>query len=404
MLFHPDRHEPLVPRAWDAGAVRAALRAIVDDAWSARAADGGWPLHPLDDEGAVPRGGFKGLYLGRAGVLWALWTLERVGAVEPEGGIDWPGAIAAVDDAYRADPDSGEVVPSYYLGEVGLLMARWRIAHAPGLEERLHGAIFANRENPTLEALWGAPGTMVAAWHLWRATGHDRWRALFLDNVDPLWRAWQYDEASRAWLWTQDLYGRQVQYLGAGHGFAGNVFALLLGAQALDPARREALYQRCEQTLQATAQREAEAVNWPPGTWAPRPGSPSMLVQWCHGAPGFVTALAPLPRGRSASVDALLEGAGECTWRAGPLTKGPGLCHGTAGNGAALLALYGRTGDTRWLDRARAFAMHAIGQCEGHRARYGRGRYTLWTGDLGLALYLWQCIEGRCGMPTLDFV
>ena len=49
-------------------------------------------------------------------------------------------------------------------------------------------------------------------------------------------------------------------------------------------------------------------------------------------------------------------------WEAGPLAKGYGLCHGTAGNGYAFLALHRRTGDARWLERARAFAMHAIGQ------------------------------------------
>jgi hypothetical protein len=32
-------------------------------------------------------------------------------------------------------------------------------------------------------------------------------------------------------------------------------------------------------------------------------------------------------------LDELLLGAGETTWAAGPLAKGPGLCHGTAGNG-----------------------------------------------------------------------
>ena len=35
---------------------------------------------------------------------------------------------------------------------------------------------------------------------------------------------------------------------------------------------------------------------------------------------------------------------------AGPLRKGAGLCHGTAGNGCAFLALHARTGDERWLD------------------------------------------------------
>ena len=127
-----------------------------------------------------------------------------------------------------------------------------------------------------------------------------------------------------------------------------------------------------------------------------------MLVQWCHGAPGIVTALADFPPGLSAELDALLVGAGHAIWQAGPLTKGPGLCHGTAGNGCAFLTLHQRTGDALWLARARAFAMHALGQCERIREQHAQGRYSLWTGDAGLAVTLWQCIVGSAGLPTLD--
>jgi hypothetical protein len=40
----------------------------------------------------------------------------------------------------------------------------------------------------------------------------------------------------------------------------------------------------------------------------------------------------------------------------GPLRKGAGLRHGTAGNGFAFLKLFARTGDERWLERARRSA------------------------------------------------
>ena len=98
----------------------------------------------------------------------------------------------------------------------------------------------------------------------------------------------------------------------------------------------------------------------------------------------------------------LLVAGGELIWRAGPLAKGPGLCHGTAGNGYAFLKLFGRTGDELWLERARAFAMHAAAQVERMRNTHGRGRYTLWTGDLGTALYLRSCIEADAAMPMID--
>jgi hypothetical protein len=82
---------------------------------------------------------------------------------------------------------------------------------------------------------------------------------------------------------------------------------------------------------------------------------------------------------------------GELTWRAGPLAKGGGLCHGTAGNGYVFLTLFARTGDEVWLDRALAFAAHAIGQIS--------RRYSLWTGDPGIALYLADCIDGVGSLP-----
>ena len=54
------------------------------------------------------------------------------------------------------------------------------------------------------------------------------------------------------------------------------------------------------------------------------------------------------------------------------------------------------------LARARAFAMHGIVQVEQERTAHGQGRHTLWTGDLGMACVLWDCISGRPGFPTLD--
>ncbi len=95
----------------------------------------------------------------------------------------------------------------------------------------------------------------------------------------------------------------------------------------------------------------------------------------------------------------MLRAGGELTWRAGPLSKGSNLCHGTAGNGYAFLALFERTGDELWLARGRAFAMHSIAQVARARTELGRGRHTLWTGDPGTALYLADCLAGGGTVP-----
>jgi lantibiotic modifying enzyme len=124
----------------------------------------------------------------------------------------------------------------------------------------------------------------------------------------------------------------------------------------------------------------------------------TIRTQWCHGAPGIVASLSEIAPGDDEHERLLLAG-GELTWRAGPLAKGANLCHGTAGNGYAFLALFERTGDELWLQRARAFAMHAAHQVAHARAELGRGRYTLWTGDPGTALYLADCLAGSGTLP-----
>jgi hypothetical protein len=93
----------------------------------------------------------------------------------------------------------------------------------------------------------------------------------------------------------------------------------------------------------------------------------------------------------------LLLAGGELTWQAGPLAKGQGLCHGTAGNGYALLKLFERTGDELWLERARRFAMHALAQVE----REATPWHSLFTGETGVALCLRSCLEADARFPAL---
>lgn len=400
MLHERARHAPRLGEAWDPQRARAAIRAIVADTEAALQPDGTWPWHPLDREGA-DEPPHKSVYLGAAGVVWALWSLARSGHADLR--LDPVAAVRRLHAAYLAAPDTGHAVPSLFLGEAGILLASWRISGDPAAAERLADVVASNADNPTREALWGAPGTLLAALHLHRATGAARWRDLVLASVDALWRTWQPAEAPGTWLWTQDLYGRRTRYLGAGHGFAGTAHALLAAADLLPEAQRATLADRCIATARATAVHDESGANWPPLA-EPAPSGARWLVQWCHGAPGVLTGLAGVPAGRDAAFDALLARAGALVWHAGPLAKGPGLCHGTAGNGHAFLALHRRTGDPVWLGRARAFAMEAIAQSDAQRAAHGQRRHTLWTGDPGLAVALRGCLDAAPGLPFLDTI
>jgi lantibiotic modifying enzyme len=150
-------------------------------------------------------------------------------------------------------------------------------------------------------------------------------------------------------------------------------------------------------TLSLNAHESSDGINWP----AAAEGDAPFLMQWCHGAPGMVISFADAPFA-APELDRLLARAGELVWSAGPLAKGSNLCHGTAGNGYAFLKLYQRFGDPMWLDRARAFAMTAIEQCRAARGEYGQGRYSLWTGDPGVAVYLHDCLRAEARFPTID--
>ncbi len=397
MLFDPRRHEKLTSVRWNIDTARAAIAAIVDDAQVRFSPGQMWPTHPLDQEDGDPPPPFTMLYMGAAGVIWALDWLARAGSTQR--GRDFTPMLdeLAARNLAQVEP-WGHGVESLLMGRAGILLLHYRLAPSPAIADRLAASIAANANHPSLEMLWGSPGTMHAALAMHEATGEDRWADLFRNDVRTLAASFAYVPAARCRLWTQDLYGEHPQYIGAGHGFAGNASALIRGGALLPPGEWAQWAERIVETTQAMARQDGAQANWPAFTH-PASTPSRLLVQWCHGAPGIVTSLADLPDSR---LDELLVAAGELVWAAGPLTKGPGLCHGTAGNGYAFLKLRRRTGDEMWLDRARAFAMHAIAQSEAHLREYGSRRYSLWTGDLGLAIYLWNCIAGGDRWPLLD--
>ncbi|MBQ0958289.1 LanC-like protein [Ideonella sp. 4Y11] len=401
LIFHPERHTPLDAPAWDADAARATVQEIVSTCEAAARPDGTWPVHPRDDAGDTPDGGFKGLYLGGAGLLWALWWLRRQG----HASLPWDPAarVDALAAAWQRAPDNGEPLPSWFLGEAGLRLVQWRLTGRDDAASRLLAVAAANRHHPSQEALWGAPGTMLGAWHLAHLANDPRAVDELRANVSAVMAGLHRHDDSGCQVWTQAIHGREVIYLGAGHGLAGNLHALLLASAWLPEAERAALQALAIDTLSRTARREGALANWPPGLYTPRPGGALALLQWCHGAPGILCAMNALPSNLDAEFEALLAAAGEAIWQAGPLAKGPGVCHGTAGNALALLALHARQGDERWLQRARAFAMHAIGQMRALQHQHGQPWHGLWTGDMGLACVLAQCLVGRYqGVPTLD--
>lgn len=399
-LFDPARHEPLTSTPWRESLARDAIRRIADSAAAEFDQASGWRVHPLDDPKS-PDEQQHSLYIGSGGAIWALEHLARVGAIDAVPGFE--PFVAGLVERNRADlVDSPHGHASYLLGDAGLLLLQWTFTHDEACADRLFDAVQGNLRNPVREALWGSPGTVLAAIHMAEATGQTRWHGLVREAVQIIVGEMEPDpNAGGAWVWVQDLYGRRRAMLGAGHGFVGNVYPALRAATMLDPRLVSDLMDRALRTLQVTALRHDGAINWHPVVDTPAALAGRIpLVHDCHGAPGVVCRLAGAPR--SPAWDELLLGAGELVWRAGPLAKGASLCHGTAGSGMAMLKLWRRSGNELWLRRARALAMHTAEQIERLRVVHGQGRQTLWTGDLGAACFLWNCVVGDDAYPTLD--
>jgi lanthionine synthetase-like protein len=387
MLCRPEAFEPLIDDPWNAGRVRDRIRSIVADTdkafdpadlWPAEEWDGWEAPHPLKD-----------LYVGAAGVVWALDALRRRGLAETT--IDLAAAARRTLEAWGEAPDYSQWpdVPSrapsaLLLGESGPLLVAWRMEPSAQLADRLFDRVRENVGNEAVEVMFGAPGTMLAARAMLDWTAEQRWADAWHESAESVWVAREADG-----LWTNRLYGMTFRSLGPPHGLVGNVLALCSGL--LDEDRRETLERETADVLARLAITEDGLVNWPRRDVSDENG---LQLQWCSGAPGIVAAASTY-----LDEELLLAGA-ELIWQAGPpgMEKGSGICHGTAGNGYAFLKVFERTGDEVWLERARRFAAHALEQIERRR----HGRYSLWTGDVGVALYAADCLERRAAYPVVD--
>ena len=386
MLYEPAQFEPLIDERWVPARVEDAIAAIVSDADAAFDPEALWPAHEWDArEAPLP---LTSLYAGAAGVIWALDALRRSGHAETS--LDLAAAALHALELGRSAPDFAadeHYHPAALLsGDTGPLVVAFRLTSDPAVADDVHALVRANVASSTDDISWGAPGTLLAALAMREWTRDPRWEEAAHETATAL-RARRDDDG----LWRQD---GDYRGLGTAHGAAGNTLALL----RFEPD--DGLASKTAAVLARHAVRGDGLANWP-GTPRPqlaRPRDGRICLQWCTGAPGVIVGA-----WEYLDEDLLLAGA-ELVWRAGAHgdEKGHGLCHGTSGNGFALLKAFARTGDERWLERARRFAVHALAQAERTATANGRRRYSLFTGDVGTALFAAACLDIDTRYPIID--
>lgn len=135
-----------------------------------------------------------------------------------------------------------------------------------------------------------------------------------------------------------------------------------------------------------------------------RRNSDDEVVHWCHGAPGviYMMAAAYLRWKDQRYLNSCVL-AGDLVWRKGLLRKGPGICHGVAGNGYVFLLLYRLTGNELYLYRAAKFADFMNSSQFQSDARVPDSPYSLYEGIAGTACFLADLSEpNKAHFPFQD--
>ena len=378
--------------------MRGRIREIVADADGAFAADGLWPADDWDAwQTPTP---LKALYVGAAGVVWALDALRRRGHAESRLDL----ADAARRDARRpgaSEPDlmRGTELPDparagLFSGQSGILAVAWRLAPDERLADELHERVLENVDNEAIEVMWGSPGTMLAARAMFDWTGEERWA-----------EAWR---TSAARLLERARRGRPL-------GRSGSTAAPPAGS-----ARRTASSATCSRCSAAatcstprrrtTLERDTAAVLAPHGC---RRGRSRQLAQlgrpWsssgrarsgCSGAAARRASSRPRRRTSTRICCSPPRRRSGGPVRTAP-EKGAGICHGTAGNGYALLKVV-RAHAGRGLARARAALRRARPRAGARHARARAAATRSGRATSASPLYAADCLDARPRYPIME--
>ncbi|KRX70380.1 LanC-like protein 2 [Trichinella sp. T6] len=177
-------------------------------------------------------------------------------------------------------------------------------------------------------------------------------------------------------------------YLGAAHGLAGILFTLM---RTPNFCGNVDLKSAVEQTIDYLI-----TLRFPSGNYPSSLGKETdKLVHWCHGAPGFIHMF--IQAFAIYGKEEYFKEAVACAdviWARGLLKKGYGLCHGTAGNGYAFLAMYQLTDDLKYLHRALKFAEWIFDYGK-HGCRIADRPYSLYEGLAGTIYYLVDLLKPK---------
>ena len=192
--------------------------------------------------------------------------------------------------------------------------------------------------------------------------------------------------------------------IGAIHGFAANTFVMIRGRHLIERDRADEVLRRIHQTVHATVLIEGPHANWPNNVGpATRPASLSVVVQHCNGAPGIINSLAEFPRDARWPIDAFVATGGRSRMGRRPDANQTSQLVPRRRRQRLRVpeVVYAHRQRQMARSRTQICDVRTIVQCDSALEKYGRRKFSLSTGDIGLAIYLWNCVQATAKFPTL---
>lgn len=259
---------------------------------------------------------YRGLFSGPTSIAYFFLILSKYTDLEIENRrpADWCKAYLQLgQDRVPPSTDTGCGISNEYLAYNAVKACLYQ---DEGYANRVLHALRGLRTDQTeCEWLYGRAGAL----YILRVIR--RWLPQLAEAVNRVIRSLIEEMLlQQPWFW----HGKQ--YLGAVHGEIGIVTQIVLSDPSYAP--------RLERKLVELLRLQDAQGNWPSSR-----GRDAHLVQFCHGAPGFVVSLLavrPYFPTLHSQIDTAISLGRRLIWEKGLLTKEPDICHGITGNALAL--------------------------------------------------------------------
>ncbi|EDS26256.1 nad dehydrogenase [Culex quinquefasciatus] len=314
------------------------------------------------------------LYVGEAGIAYMFWKLSRSKELKDlfpclEHARHFIQRAKEIAAASSKSSRTSRV--AFLCGNAGVAAVSAVIAHDLGEQDDAQRELHRFHEGHSVavsggydadEILVGRAGYLSGAFWLNQVLPAKPIKRAEIEAVCVvlLKRGREYAKARRCAVPLMYEY-HESDYLGAAHGLCSILHMLLESPWFGEGSgASETKLADIRGSVEAFLEIQDENGNFPTRLV----GSDKKLTHWCHGCSGAIYLLA-----RAYLVfeeEKYLAGCRKCAdsiWRHGLLYKGPGICHGVAGNGYAFLLMYRLTGEKRYLYRAGKFAEFLSAEC-----------------------------------------